>query len=386
MDYAALLQFCESERQREVFQALIDHGSYRKACKALGVNQRSLARIVERIRRKAALRGWAPEHDLTHTIPEALVIKGASSYYNQDGKLTGQWVKTERNQEAVLAMMREAAEAMAEELPRLPAAKAPKQTRAELLNLYTLTDCHVGMLAWHKEGGADWDLAIAERTLTESFRHMVDASPEAETGVIAQLGDWLHQDGLEPVTPTSRHILDSDGRFSKVVAVSIRILRRIIDLALAKHKRVVLLLAEGNHDMASAVWLRHMFLALYENEPRLHVIDSELPYYVWQHGKTMLAWHHGHLKKNSDLPLMFAYQFPEMWGQTTKRYCHTGHKHHVEEKEHSGMTVFQHSTLAARDAYAARLGLGSERQATCITYHSEYGHVSRNIVSPEMFQ
>ena len=44
----------------------------------------------------------------------------------------------------------------------------------------------------------------------------------------------------------------------------------------------------------------------------------------------------------------------------------------------------QHSTLAARDAYAARGGWHSERQATSITYHSRWGQVARHTVTPEM--
>jgi hypothetical protein len=127
-----------------------------------------------------------------------------------------------------------------------------------------------------------------------------------------------------------------------------------------------------------------MFQALYENEPRIQVIDSELPYYVYQHGETMLAWHHGHLSKNNALPILFASQFPKVWGSTVKRYAHCGHRHHVEEKEHSGMTVIQHSTLAARDAYASRGGWMSERHVTSITYSDKYGQVARNTVTPEM--
>lgn len=145
-------------------------------------------------------------------------------------------------------------------------------------------------------------------------------------------------------------------------------------------------MAEGNHDMASSIWLRAMFKALYENEPRVEVIDSELPYYYYEHGSTMLCFHHGHLSKNDALPLLFASQFAPVWGRTTKRYCHTGHRHHTEEKEHSGMTIIQHPTLAARDAYAARGGWISERQATSITYHTKYGQVARNTVTPEMVE
>jgi hypothetical protein len=240
------------------------------------------------------------------------------------------------------------------------------------------------MRSWAPETGDDWDLEIAERVLCEAFDHLISSAPAAASCVINQLGDFLHYDSLTPVTPTSGHILDADGRYSKVIRVAVRILRYIIDLALKKHQRVFVLMAEGNHDMSSAVWLRHLFSLLYENEPRVQVIDSEMPYYVHQHGQTMLAYHHGHLKKNDQLPALFAAQFPKVWGDTVRRYCHTGHRHHVEEKEHSGMTVVQHPTMAARDAYAARGGWVADRQINSITYHKLYGQVARNIVVPEM--
>jgi len=118
----------------------------------------------------------------------------------------------------------------------------------------------------------------------------------------------------------------------------------------------------------------------------VQVIDSEVPYYVHKHGKCMIAFHHGHLKKNDALPILFASQYANVWGETTKRYAHTGHRHHVEEKEHSGMTVVQHPTLAARDAYAARGGWMAERQVSAITYHEEYGQVSKITVIPEMLE
>ena len=257
-------------------------------------------------------------------------------------------------------------------------------TRDELCNLITLTDYHLGMLAWHKEGGDDWDLKIAERVLWDSFARMVDAMPPAGTCVLNIQGDFLHSDGLLPVTPAHKHVLDQDGRFSKIVSVAIRILRRLVNHALAKHPKVHLLIVEGNHDEASSIWLRQMFAALYEDEPRLSVNDSELPFYVYQHGEVMLAFHHGHKVKNEQLPMLFAAQFPKMWGNTAKRYCHTGHRHHLDEKEYSGMTVTQHPTLSARDAYAARGGWIAERAALGITYHATQGQCARTYVSPDM--
>lgn len=369
-------------RQLEYLEALRAKGSYYAAAKECGVALNVVRNSMKLLLAKAAKNSVGAHQDVS-VVPDGFAIKGTSTLV-KDGKVALQWVKTTVDQAKQEEMLRAAYEAMAQDLPRLEPVAPPGVTIDHLATLYTLTDSHVGMLAWAKEGGADWDLAIAEKTLVGCFEQMVNASPPASVGFVNQLGDFLHSDGLLPVTPTSHHVLDQDGRFSKLVATAVRILRRVVDLALKKHGKVVLLLAEGNHDMASSIWLRVMFRALYENEPRVEVIDSELPYYAYRHGKTMLAFHHGHLKKNDQLPLLFASQYPQVWGSTSKRYAHVGHRHHLEEKEHSGMTVLQHPTLAARDAYAARGGWHAERAVTAITYHTEYGQVARNTVTPEM--
>ena len=374
-------------RQAEYIDALHKYGSGRKASAVLGVTKTVINDALKAAKKKAALQGYSPDHAMQHTVPDGYIVKGVSTYYDKAGKPSAQWVKSSIDAERQAVIMRETCEAMAATLPRQDPIPAPVITSDLLANLFTLTDSHVGMLAWSKENldaNGDWDLKIAERTLTGCFEHMVNVSPAAKVGIVAQLGDFLHSDGLLAITPTSGHHLDQDGRFPKVVQAAIRILRRVVNYALAKHEHVIVLMAEGNHDLASSVWLRAMFQALYENEPRITVIDSEMPYYVYQHGETMLAWHHGHLSKNDQLPILFASQFPKIWGNTTKRYAHCGHRHHVEEKEHSGITVIQHSTLAARDAYASRGGWQSERQCTAITYHSKFGQVARNTVTPEM--
>jgi hypothetical protein len=331
----------------------------------------------------STLKGWASYRE----IRSPFIVTARTTLTNlQTGEQVLQWERESLDREREEEARRAAFEALAAELPRVPPSQAPRASEALLATVYTLTDCHVGALAWKQEGGDDWDLTIAEETLLGCFLHMIQTSPASELAVVNQLGDFLHFDGLSAVTPTSGHLLDADSRFDKVVQVAIRILRRVVDMALAKHSRVHVILAEGNHDLASSVWLRQMFAALYEKEPRVTVDQSPLPYYAVEWGKTLLCFHHGHLKKNDQLPLLFAAQFAPQWGRTTKRYCHTGHRHHLEEKEHSGMIVLQHPTLAARDAYAARGGWHSLRSATAVTYHKAFGEVWRTNASPDMLQ
>jgi len=317
-------------------------------------------------------------------IRSPFIVTGRSTLRDATGETVLVWEKESLDRQREEETRQAAFDALAVKLPRAKATVPPSRCVANLCTVYTLTDCHVGMLAWHREGGEDWDLEIAENTLVGCFEHMIRSSPASEMAVVNQLGDFLHFDGLEAATPTSHHLLDADGRFEKVVQVAIRVLRRVVGLALEKHPVVQVIMAEGNHDLASSVWLRQMFAALYENEPRVTVEQSPLPYYAVEWGKTMLCFHHGHLRKNDQLPLLFATQFSELWGRTSKRYCHTGHRHHLEEKEHSGMIVFQHPTLAARDAYAARGGWHSLRSATAVTYHRTFGEVGRTSASPDM--
>lgn len=382
-----LLEFA-TPIQQNYLRKVIELGSQKAAAIALGVHRKNVYDSLKAVEKKAALAGYSPQHDMTHPAPDTHLVKGTSTLYrrtaNGEQEQLLQWVKTDVDRDARTKLMIELIEEAAEDLPALPRVKSPKGTIKDLCTLYTITDAHVGMYAWSEEGGAEWDLEIAERVLTECFYYLIDAAPASSVGIIAQLGDLLHYDSLLPVTPTSKHILDASGRFSQMAHAAVRILRRIVDKALLKHEKVILVMAEGNHDMASSVWLRIMFKALYENNPRVEIIDNELPYYAYQHGKVMLGWHHSHLKKMDQLPLLMATQFHKMWGDTTIRHFHTGDQHHAHEKEYSGAIVTQHPTLAAKDAYAARYGYHALRTSTAITYHAEHGRTSTTTVSPEM--
>ena len=329
----------------------------------------------------STLKGWQSYRE----IRSPFIITGRSTLKNiQTGEDMLVWEKESLDKEKAEEARQAAFEAMAGKLPRAKPVGAPRACNDDLCNLYTFTDYHMGMLAWRNEGGADWDLSIAEATLIGGFRAMIDQSPRAHTAVINLQGDFLHTDGLIPATPAHGHILDADSRYPKIVEVAIRAIRQLVAMALARHNSVRLIIAEGNHDESGSVWLRQMFNALYDQEPRVSVDTSALPFYTFLWGETFLGFHHGHKVKNDQLPLLFAAQFRSAWGATSKAYIHCGHRHHCDEKEYNGATVVQHPTLAARDAYAARGGWIADRAAQSITYSKRYGQVGRVFVTPEM--
>jgi hypothetical protein len=380
-----LYQYC-TPRQRQILEAIDRLGSAKEASLELGLNKGAASETYIYVKRKAAKFGYAPEHDFTRPVPEGFVAKGVSTYYNKEGKPSGQWVKASLSHQALVDAMKEAVDGFKDEIQPAAPVAAPVSSEEHLCNLYTFTDYHLGMLAWHKEGGSDWSVSIAEKTILAALTQMVNQSPSAHTGVLNIQGDFLHTDGKTPVTPASKHVLDADSRFPKIRRAAIRIIRSLVAICLQRHQEVRLIIAEGNHDEESAGWLSDLFAVHYEEEPRVIVNDSVLPFYVLEWGSVMLGIHHGHKVKNESLPLLFAAQFPQEWGRTTRREIHCGHRHHRDEKEYNGVTVVQHPTLAARDAYAARGGWIADRAAWAITYHKKYGAVGRVMITTEMLE
>ena len=326
-----------------------------------------------------------PEHGEQFELPAGHRIKGVSALVDHDGREIIKWVKSDIDREQTAVLMRAAIEALKEDIPRADAAPLVRTGgRADLLNLFAVTDAHFGMLSWREETGADWDLTIAEQVLTDWFAAAITMAPPAKTAIFAQLGDMLHYDGFESKTPTSGHILDADSRLPKVVRVVIRTLRRAINMLLETHEHVHIIMADANHDPASEVWLREMFAAHFENEPRVTVDGSAGTYYAYEHGETSLFFHHGHKRRVADVDSVFAGQFREVYGRTKFSYAHLGHLHSDELKSTNLMKVERHETLAAADAYAANGGWLSGRSAKVITYSARFGEVGRITLTPEM--
>lgn len=416
---------------QRVIDATAAYGSKAAAARALGIAVNTLKTrydhaIVAGLKVDVqALAGFAAanpsliETPPSNAVPEGQQMRGVSTRVDGEGKTDQQWIKTERASGEVFeappdylmkgisamtdangqvrvkwqkfdmdALKRQTAQeaafqAMCEKLEPIASIAPPDRAlESDLLTVYTLTDCHIGMLSWDKETGADWDLTIAERCLVGTLTRMIDAAPNSEAGLVNELGDFEHFDSLKPLTPEHGYILDADSRFQKMIQVSVRILRRVIEHALTKHQTVYVQIKEGNHDPAASAWKRVMFSLLYAGNPRVKVDMSPNPYTVHEHGKTLLGFYHGHLAKLTSLGELFASQFREQWGRCPYVYIHTGHKHHVKEEERTGCNLIQHPTLAAPDAYAARGGWLSKRQATSMTYHRETGEFARGIFIP----
>lgn len=381
----ALLEWA-TDVQAKYIKHINAGNSVSATAKLLNVTRGTIRNSIAGLQSRAAKLGYSPMHDMVHTVPDMYKVKGVSTYYDKEGNKAGQWVKSTLDEEKYRESMLVAIEAFKDEIPRIPPIVKYEHGLEHLLNCYVITDYHMGMLSWHEETGADWDLKIAENILIQWFQQAIAQSPPAKYCVFSQLSDFLHFDGMDAVTPASKHLLDVDSRFAKLVRVAIRCLRQVIDMLLAKHEHVHIIMADANHDPVSQIWLREWFSVFYENEPRITVDRNPSPYNAYEFGNTALFFHHGHKRKVENVSEVFAALYREMFGRTKYAYAHMGHMHHLHIKENSLMIVDQHRTLAANDAYAARGGYISGRDAKVITYSREFGEVSRLTINSDMLK
>ena len=382
-----LQEYCNTEHQKHLIKLrYIDGLSWSEISQVVGSDKTNARNSVKAVEGRAAKAGFAPTYNHVHRVPPGYAVKGSSTLY-KDGEVALQWIKTEADKQAQFDAMINRIELACDGIKPWKPIDPPKKIQEDLLSLLVITDFHLGSYCWGDETSESYNTDMARDLFLSSIKDMIDSTPNSKIGLLCNLGDFLHWDGLLQITPTSAHILDNDSRYSRIVDIAMTVMNEAVRMMLKKYEKVVFVCAEGNHDIAGSIWLRKFIRKLYANEPRLDVIDNDFPYYAYRHGKIMLCFHHGHKVKMDRLPKVFSSEprFREDWGKSTVAYIHSGHYHHERILEDAGAITEQHPTLASRDSYATRLGLMSQRGAKVITYDSEDGEVSRITVRPKAY-
>lgn len=376
-----------SDVQREYIDAVITHGSIRAAARALGINFTTVHGCIKTAQKNAARFGHSPEHGMVHTAPEPFVVKGVSTLYDGDGEKRLQWVKTKLDEtkleELIRAMVADIAKEVKGTSRLIP---APKVTNADLLVVYPIGDPHFGMYAWKAEAGADFDSDIAERLTLGAVDRLVASAPEAETAILAPLGDLMHADDSKNRTPQSGNQLDVDTRHQRVMLIANKAIRRAVYRCLEKHKRVIVRVLQGNHDPHAAFAIAMALRDHFENNKRVTVDLS--PAYFWYHrfGKVLIGLTHGDKAKGRDLLGVMASDRAEDWGQTKFRYFYHGHLHESGKKEMPGLLIEWFRTLAPADAWAAGEGYRSGRDMNAIVFNKHFGEVERHTCNVAMLE
>ena len=376
--YDEQLKSFATDRQKEYIDAVNELGSHRKAAKKLGVSPGTIDQAINSVKKKAALSGFSPEHDMTKVVPSPFVVKGISTYYNKDGKASGQWVKSQVDADKREEAIREFMQTMAADIKGLaPVTPAPQLSNDDLMAVYPMGDPHFGLHAWWQDAGEDFDLKLAEDLTCGAIDRLVNSAPPAKTALLLNLGDMFHADNQQNVSK-SGHQLDVDGRWAKVQQVGLKAMLHCIKRLLEKHEKVIFRINKGNHDGHSSYALALMISCYFDKEPRVEVDLSPAVSWYYQFGKVLIGSTHGDTIKGADMVAIMAADKPKAWGETVHRYWYVGHVHHQDTKEYRGGVVEYFRTLAARDAWHTGQGYRAGRDMRLIVLHKEFGEIERH--------
>lgn len=363
------------EKLREAVLAVEQFKGIGPAARAMGIPRQTLQ---SRIRQAEArgLRGTDPAIQAgmdavgTGITPAGMWIKTGK---DENGVSRSIYLKPSQTSDDVLERIRAAFEGMEPAKPVAP----PEAVHADLCTVYPIADAHVGMRAWHRETGSDYDTDIAAERLRSWIAQCVAASPPSETAIILDVGDFTHANDDTYQTPRSKHVLDVDTRMFRTLDVGIATLGGAVESALTKHKTVHVCILPGNHD--ATIYLAVMFALAerYRNEPRVTVHKQPGEFFIHEFGRVMIAAHHGDKAKPDRLVHFVADEFAEAWGRTKHRFLFTGHLHHHKSQDIGGMKWEQLRAVTERDAYAVSHAYSARAQLQAITYDKFRGEIQR---------
>lgn len=367
-----------TERQGDYIDTINKHGGVMAGAKALGLSYQNISRAISRIKERAAQSGYSPDHDMTRPVPDGFKVKGVSTYYDDDGKVRGQWVKSALDESQREEMLREFAQTLADGVKGLAApVDAPDLTSDDILCVIPIGDPHFGLKVWAQEGGGNFDLDIAERLTCAAVDRLTATAPPAKTAILLNLGDQFHADSQNNTT-TAGTTVDVDGRWAKIQQVGLRAMLHCIKRLLERHERVIVRINRGNHDKHASYALSLMISCYFHNEPRVEVDLSPAAVWYFEFGNVLLGSTHGDTIKGDKLIGVMAADKPEQWGRTKHRYWFVGHIHHSDIKEYPGGIVEYLRTLAPGDAWHHGQGYRSGRDMRLVVFHREHGEVERH--------
>lgn len=370
----ALLDYC-TDRQEEVLKAWIAMGSSERAAEHLGISARTVRETKQRVMLKAAKAGFTETFDATRFVDPGQQVIGKSTL-TKDEEGNTVWIKTKAEHEAQRRAFFDFIEGLNSEInpakPKKPLSK--KKLTEEIMPTIFIGDAHIGMRADGEETRSrSFDSKIAQKEICNAIDDLVSFAPEADTGLLVNVGDFVHANNSNATTAKGTP-LDVDTRYEKFMRVAAETLRYSIDSMLNKFKRVEVVIARGNHDPDAAIALQMILEFYYSKEPRVNVLPSRGYFHYIKYGNWLLGVHHGDKIKADKLANIMPRDMPDAWSDTTHRMWAVGHFHHSHEIEcDNSVVVKKFGTLAPPDAWHASQGYSSASVMEMIVFKREGG-------------
>lgn len=367
-----------TERQREVLEMWQSGLKQVEIAEKLKINVSSVHAALHAAKKKLTAH---PTNPMFQTKAVSELID------NRTGESVMTWYKSSREQETLEQVLESMLEGVKDRITKVKPTPPPqlKGDVEDRQNVFVFGDSHVNMLSWQKETGADWDQDIALSRHLGAMSDLITRAPKAGTGILATMGDLLHNDSLKPLT-ASGTLLDVDGRLGKAIRNTVAMLRKMIDKMLKIYSKVKLVVVRGNHSETLELLLSQMIELAYEDEPRLEVVDNTSKHIAVTFGKNFLLFTHGDKLNDQKKANIAVSKFRHLHGAAKFTHVLCGHVHHASQKEISGALVETFPALPTPDAWHYESGfVTADQSATVLTYHKKGGITERTLSYPRIF-
>ena len=251
----------------------------------------------------------------------------------------------------------------------------PVLASRDCLYVLNIQDLHLAKLAWGRETrGADYDIKIAERVYHEAVDDLMRKVPSnrVEEVVVIVGSDFFQIDNDRSETTRGTYV-DSDSRVFKAFEVGTKIMTETIE-KIANQFKVRIVTVCGNHDATISQYLGFYVSAWFRSHPNVTVDNSFSSRKYVPYGKTLITFDHGDEIKLDKLPLTMMRENQSTVSNYKYFEVLTGHLHHEQVDEYSGVKVRIAPALCPADSWHSKKGLiGSVRQSQGLLYQRDNG-------------
>lgn len=263
--------------------------------------------------------------------------------------------------------------------------------RPPVLQVLSIRDPHIGMLAWGKETGKPYETDIAVRDYGNAVDYLLGFNKlyNVERILYPVGDDLMHVDGSAPGgtrggATTAGTQQDIDSRLPRIFTAA----RRAIVTAIDKARLIApvdVVIVPGNHDRQTMYKLGEVLQAWYRNDDRVTVTNDPKKRHFYDYGANVFMMTHGeeYRRMRDNLPLIFATECPpEKWVNKVSREIHTGHNHinlegrytpTSEANETRGIRTRSLPGLTPEDSWHTDEGYKHQRAATTLVYRKSGG-------------
>ena len=374
-----LLDFCATENQLNIYAAYGVNGTINATARALGKDASSVSQAIVRIQKRAEAGGLSESFDARRLVPSGEKVIGRS-IYTKDDDGNNIWLKTKASVEKQQEAFKTYIDALSSDIKPAKKIPTPKgSVDSDLMNVICIGDAHIGMYAFAPETmHSDFDVDIASSGLRTALDDLIDRSPPSEIGMLVDVGDFMHANSSHGKTFAGTD-LDMDSRYSRVLEIAGEVMQYAVTQMLKKFKKVVVVVAKGNHNPDAAVAVQQITKAYFHKNTRVEVLKTSGFFHYVEWKGHLIGINHGDKIKAAKLVNVMARDMPEAWGRCTHRIWITGHYHHEQVLELDGCTVYKMGALPPPDSWHAGAGFGGDGKMQMMTL-KEGGRTHSNMV------